>query len=154
MTQPKFLQYVTKDTQHNCYFLNIPLDEKFEGVQIRSVTMDIGSPDDEDYFDGDLAVNWDTKGLQNDGGGDMGSLMMRGGGDEVGKVMGRFYWDHAFDARLHKILQDAGFDPAAAFDVSGSEWGMQDEGRASYDAFEVADAVRAALQAVSADAEV
>lgn len=75
----------------------------------------------------------------------MGNLLMRGGGDEVGNVMGEFYWQRGFNTRLHAILTEAGFSATAVADVSGSEWGMQDEGRASYDAYELADEVRAAM---------
>lgn len=134
-------QYITSDSEG--YTLCIPVNEQFEGVLVESVTMYVAK--DEDEGDGDLAVNWSVEGLENTGGGDMGSLLMRGWNDEVGSVMGLFYWEHAYDERLQEILVDAGF-PEAVATVSGSEWGMQDEGRASYDAPALAQAVRAAMQ--------
>jgi len=70
----------------------------------------------------------------------------RGWDDEVGKVMGFFYWDAGYNNRLHAHLVAAGFTASAAYNVSGSEWGMQDEGRASYDAYDIADEVRAAVK--------
>ena len=76
----------------------------------------------------------------------MGSLLMRGANDEVGRVMGEFYWKHGFNSKLHSILRDAGFSEAAANSVRGSEWGMQDEGRASYDAYGIADEVRESVK--------
>jgi hypothetical protein len=135
-------QYITSD--NDGYTLCIPVNEQFEGVLVESVTMYVAK--DADAGDGDLAVNWSAEGLQNTGGGDMGSLIMRGWEDEVGRVMGEFYWEHGYDGRLQEILVAAGFPVAAAEAVGGSEWGMQDEGRASYDAPEIANAVRAAMQ--------
>ena len=130
--------------------LNIAVNEKFAGVTVTSITMHIGTECDDEYWgDGDLAVNWATTGLQNTGGGDMGMLLMRGSNDEVGTVMGRFYWDNGFTARLRKILIANGFSKEAANDVSTSEWGMQDEGRASYDAYAIADEIRAAFNIVA-----
>ena len=55
------------------------------------------------------------------------------------ETMGQFYWEHCFDDTLRTILLDAGFSKSAVEDVCGSEWGMQDVGRASYDAYEVAE---------------
>ena len=130
------------------YMLHIAVDETSCGVYVMSISMCVGAGVDEDGYagDGDLAVNWGVDGLENTGGGDMGTLIMRGSNDEVGKVMGKFYWKHMFDARLRELLIAAGFSLAAARDVSGSEWGMQDEGRASYDAGLIADEVRKAMR--------
>ena len=126
--------------------LHIALDEEVAGVKVTGVTMHIGTECDDDYWgDGDLAVNWVTAGLQNTGGGDMGTLLMRVSNDEVGAIMGKFYWEKCFSARLREILIANGFSAEAANDVSTSEWGMQDEGRASYDAYAIADEVRAAF---------
>jgi hypothetical protein len=105
---------------------------------------------DEEEGYGDLCVYWEIEGLQNTGGGDMGALLMRGADDEVGAVMQRFYSEQQFDERLAQILVAAGFSEDAANAVCGSEWGMQDEGRASYDANEIAEEVRAAMQQVAA----
>ena len=44
---------------------------------------------------------------------------------------------------MHQRQQN-GFSAAAAADVCGSEWGMQDVGRASYDAWEIANECLAA----------
>ena len=77
----------------------IALDEMFGKVRITGIEMFVG----EDY-NGDLAVLWDDSTLQNSGGGDMGSLLMRGDDDEVGKVMGEFYWERGFNERLQEIL--------------------------------------------------
>ena len=97
------------------------------------------------YCDGDLAVNWDEAddAAYEDGN---SMLLMRNtnSGDENTETMGQFYWEHCFDETLSTLLQQHGFSAAAANAVSGSEWGMQDVGRASYDACEIAEEVRAA----------
>jgi len=49
-------------------------------------------------------------------------------------TMGKFYWDGEFTDTLRKLLFEAGFSTDAANDVDTSEWGMQEAGRASYDA--------------------
>jgi D-alanyl-D-alanine carboxypeptidase len=66
--------------------------------------------------------------------------------DEVTVAMGHFYWDNAFTARLNEILAECGFTNTA----HTSEWGMQDEGRASYDAYDLADEIRAIMQTATA----
>ena len=119
--------------------LHIALNEMFAGVKVTSISMFIANDDDSD---GDLAVNWEADTLENTGGGNMGTLLMRGDEDEVGAVMGEFYWERGFDKRLKEILIAHGFSAKAAADVRGSEWGMQDEERASYDAYELASEVR------------
>lgn len=109
------------------------------GRTVQSITM---------YADadcaGDLAVNWeeedDSNYVHNS------SMLMRDIDDSNNNTatMGQFYWEHAFDDTLHSILQQHGFSKAAAEDVCTSEWGMQDVGRASYDAFAVAEEMLAA----------
>jgi hypothetical protein len=109
------------------------------GRTVQSITM---------YADadcaGDLAVNWeeedDSNYVHNS------SMLMRDCDDSTNntETMGQFYWEHCFDDTLHTILLDAGFSKSAVEDVSGSEWGMQDVGRASYDAFAVAEEMLAA----------
>lgn len=132
--------------------LHIDVNEEFAGVKVTSITMFVGTTCNDDYWgDGDLAVNWETGTLENTGGGNMGALIMRGWDDAVGAVMGEFYWERGFHKRLHEILVAHGVSKAAAEDVSGSEWGMQDEGRASYDAYTLADEIRAAFS-VTAEA--
>ena len=144
MTNTNIAKYITRDDEG--FYLNIALDEEFAGVKVTSVHMYIAKEAEDDcYFDGDLAVAWAVDGLENTGGGDMGSLIMRGSNDEVGEVMGEFYWNHSFDERLQEILLESGFSAEAATDVNGSEWGMQDEGRASYDAGTLANEVRSIM---------
>lgn len=102
------------------------------------------------YCDGDMYVLWDMEGLVNDETArTAGTLLLRNmhSEDDVTKVMGEFYWQHAFDAELAQILVDCGFSAEAANSVSTSEWGMQDEGRASYDAYSIADEIRKAMTA-------
>jgi len=109
------------------------------GRKVQSITM---------YTDtdciGDLAVNWeeedDTNYVHNN------SMLMRDNSDESNntETMQQFYWEHAFDDTLVQLLQAAGFSRAACEDVSGSEWGMQDVGRASYDANAIAEEMLAA----------
>lgn len=102
------------------------------GATVDCVCMHVGTADagDGDYDDGDLAVCWDSV-----------------GDDANTAVMQSFYWEHAFDEQLRDILRAAGFSDSAANTVCGSEWGMQDDERASYDAAEIAAEVRAALTA-------
>lgn len=138
----KFAQYITEESEG--YTLHIALnDVQCASVAVDGISMYIAKNAKDG--DGDLAVSWDVEGLQNTGGGDMGMLLMRGDEDEVGAVMGAFYWDNAFTEELRNILLRCGFSKQAAEDVCTSEWGMQDEGRASYDAYELAAEVRAAF---------
>ena len=115
------------------------------GAKVLAVGMVASTVDENGYSDSDMYVTWSLEGLQNTGGGDMGMLLMRGDDDEVGNVMGAFYWGHAFDTQLTEILEDCGFSVSAIGDVCGSEWGMQDEGRASYDAYVIAQELRSAI---------
>lgn len=97
------------------------------------------------YFDGDMYVAWDMEGLENDETAQTtGMLLLRDldSEDDVTAVMGEFYWEAAFDEQLRDILVDCGFSTEAAGNVQTSEWGMQDEGRASYDAVGIADEIR------------
>ena len=109
------------------------------GRKVQSITMYV----DNDCC-GDLAVNWeeedDSNYVHNS------SMLMRDTSDSNNNTdtMGKFYWDSEFDATLQQLLQQNGFSAAAAADVCGSEWGMQDVGRASYDAWEVANECLAA----------
>jgi hypothetical protein len=85
---------------------------------------------------GDLAVNWAYEESDNAGYVESGMLLMRNNNseDNITETMGEFYWEHCFDEQLKQILLAAGFSTTAVGDVCTSEWGMQDEGRASYDA--------------------
>lgn len=129
--QNNIAQYVTKTDEG--YMLEIALNEQFNNVRVESVTMFVSSEQvDEDFWgDGDLAVNWDTSGLTS---------------DEIADIAGKFYWNDEYNARLQNVLLAAGFSSDAASDVATSEWGMQDDGRASYDAALIADEVRAAVK--------
>ena len=101
------------------------------------------------YCDGDMYVSWDMEGLQNDETAQtMGMLLLRNvhSEDDVTAVMGEFYWEGAFTDELRSILVDCGFSAEAADCVSTSEWGMQDEERASYDANAIADEMREAMK--------
>ena len=126
----------------NSVQLFIDLENKnyvVNGRKVESITM---------YADtdciGDLAVNWeeedDSNYVHNS------SMIMRDTSDSNNntETMGQFYWEHCFDETLVQILSEAGFSKSATADVCGSEWGMQDVGRASYDACEIAEEVRAA----------
>ena len=106
------------------------------GHSIESITM---------YADeecaGDLAVNWKYEDTDESGYVESTMLLMRNTGseDNVTETMGLFYWDDEFSATLKQILVDNGFSDSAVADVCTSEWGMQDAGRASYDANEIAE---------------
>ena len=99
------------------------------GRKVQSITMYA----DTDCY-GDLAVNWeeedDSDYVHNS------SMLMRDNSDENNntETMQQFYWEDAFSTQLAHILSDAGFSREAVADVCTSEWGMQDVGRASYDA--------------------
>lgn len=124
----------------------IAVNEQFNGVNIESITLYVSTVNEDGYFyDGDLAVNWDTEGFSNnEAAHTMGNLLLRNmhSEDDVTKIMGMFYWDDAYTKRLREILVANGFSKKAANNVHTSEWGMQDEGRASYDAYNIMDEVR------------
>ena len=89
---------------------------------------------DRDYT-GDLCVLWDAEDdsdyVHNT------RLLMRDTNDANSntETMGLFYWENEFTEQLRELLAEAGFSEAAIEDVCTSEWGMQDVGRASYDAY-------------------
>ena len=143
-------QYITET--EDGYNLCINVNEQCGNYTVDSITMfisNVNEAEDGDeamYFNGDLAVNYDISTLQNDETAQtMGTLLLRNlhSDDEVTTAMGHFYWDDAFTARLNAILTQHGFTANTAHT---SEWGMQDEGRASYDACELADEIRAIMQ--------
>lgn len=126
---------------------SIAVNEVHCGVLVESIDMFVSTQceDGEYWGDGDLAVCWSVEGLTNDESAQtMGSLLLRNihSDDDVTRVMGEFYWEHGFDERLRELLVAHGFSAEAAESVCGSEWGMQDEGRASYDAEGIAEEVR------------
>jgi len=104
-----------------------------------------------DGMHGDLAVAWaaedDSDYVDNT------TLLMRDMQDTNTntQTMGQFYWEHAFDAALQQLLVEAGFSAAAAEDVCTSEWGMQDVGRASYDANLIAEEVLSSVNVAVAE---
>ena len=139
-------QYITED--EDGYNLCINVNEQCGNYTVESITMFIAK--DDEGCSGDLAVSYDISTLQNDETAQtMGTLLLRNihSDDEVTVAMGHFYWDGAFTARLNEILAACGF---TSCNVCTSEWGMQDEGRASYDAYELADEIRAIMQTATA----
>ena len=140
----KAKQYITETADG--YELEIAVNEQCGNYTVESINFYVAK--DEEEGCGDLAVSYDISNLQNDETArTAGSLLLRNihSDDEVTKAMSYFYWDGAFTQRLQQILADCGFS-ADACAVGTSEWGMQDEGRASYDAFDLADEIRAIMQ--------
>ena len=128
----KIKTVTTFENADNSVQLDIDLTAKnyvVNGRKVESVTLYT----DADCY-GDLAVNWeeedDSNYVHNT------SMLMRDNSDSNNntETMGEFYWERAFNTQLQAILLEAGFSTEAVADVSTSEWGMQDEGRASYDA--------------------
>ena len=139
-------QYITED--EDGYSLCINVNEKCGNYTVESIDFYVAK--DADYGTSDLAVCYDISTLQNDETAQtMGTLLLRNlhSDDEVTTAMGQFYWDDAFTARLNAILAERGFTANTAHT---SEWGMQDEGRASYDACELADEIRNIMQTATA----
>jgi len=142
-------QYITED--EDGYSLCINVNEKCGNYTVESIDFYVAK--DADYGTSDLAVCYDISTLQND---ETAQTIKAGtheilvrnlhSDDEVTKAMGHFYWDDAFTARLNEILAECGFVNTA----HTSEWGMQDEGRASYDAYDLADEIRAIMQTTTA----
>ena len=140
-------QYITED--EDGYNLCINVNEQCGNYTVESIDFYVAK--DADEGSGDLAVSYDISTLQNDETAQtMGTLLLRNmhSDDEVTTAMGHFYWDDAFTARLREIVAACGF--ASASDITTSEWGMQDEGRASYDAYDLADEIRAIMQTATA----
>ena len=136
-------QYITET--EDGYNLCINVNEQCGNYTVESIDMFVAKDDEE--CSSDLAVSYDISTLQNDETAQtMGTLLLRNmhSDDEVTTAMGHFYWDGAFTQRLQEIITNAGF--ASASDITTSEWGMQDEGRASYDAYDLADEIRAIMQ--------
>jgi len=83
-------------------------------VQVDAISMYF----DEDYEGYELTVNWQLT-----------------GNEELDiEIMNAFYTDDAFEERIVQLLIANGVSADAANDVCTSESGMQEEGRASYDA--------------------
>jgi len=140
-------QYITETADG--YELSISINEQCGNYKVESIDMFVAK--DADEGSSDLAVSYDISTLQNDESArTAGMLLLRNmhSDDEVTVAMGHFYWDGAFTARLQQIIADCGFTTAS--DITTSEWGMQDEGRASYDAYDLADEIRAIMQTTTA----
>lgn len=156
MQANKIKQYITNVDAEGVNFAVDVSDKNITcaNVKVLEIGMYVSTVNEADegeeafYGDGDLYVLWDMQGLQNnEDARTAGMLLLRNvhSDDDVTAVMGEFYWQHAFDEQLRSILADCGFSADACADVSTSEWGMQDEGRASYDAYAIADEVRKAV---------
>jgi len=135
-------------TTHNAADNSVQLEINLQGKNytvnahaVESVTLYA----DADCY-GDLAVNWAYEDADNAGYTESTVLIMRNNNatDNVTETMQQFYWENCFENTLAEILTDAGFSTEAVADVFTSEWGMQDEGRASYDANCIAEEMLAA----------
>ena len=141
------IKNVTTLEEDNAVALYIDLANEnlqVNGRTVDSISMHVSVDDDGELYSGDLAVNWQAE--DDSDYVDNTTLLMRDIDDTNNNTatMGEFYWEHAFDDTLHTILQQHGFSKAAAEDVGTSEWGMQDVGRASYDAYDIAEEMLAA----------
>lgn len=140
-------QFITKVEEG--YELAMDLNVKCGDYTVTGIYMFVN--EDEEEGCGDLAVSYDISNLQNDESArTAGMLLLRNmhSDDEVTKAMSYFYWEDMFTDDLQQILADAGFTSTS--DIHTSEWGMQDEGRASYDAFDLADEIRNIMQTTTA----
>ena len=140
----KIKAVTTFNSADNSVLLEINLADKNYTVNehaVESVTLYA----DADWY-GDLAVNWAYEDADNAGYVESTMLIMRNNSseDNVTETMQEFYWENCFTDTLVQILLAAGFSTEAAADVCTSEWGMQDEGRASYDANCIAEEMLAA----------
>ena len=90
--------------------------------------------DGDEFYCGDLAVLWTVA-----EGFDETSSVMRDRMRDYTATMSEFYWDGKFTDTLVELLEENGFSAAVANDICTSEWGMQDAGRASYDANMIAE---------------
>jgi hypothetical protein len=152
----KVAQFCTVDAEGISFTVDVS-DKGYTvaGVKVLEVGMFASTENTSDegeeasYFDGDMYVSWSAEGLTNDETAQtMGTLLLRNlhSDDDVTDVMGQFYWEGAFTDELRSILADCGFSADACADVCTSEWGMQDEERASYDANSIADEIREAVK--------
>ena len=130
----KIKNVTTHNAADNSVQLEINLADKNYTVNAHAVESVTLYADADCY--GDLAVNWAYEDADNAGYTESTVLIMRNNNatDNVTETMQQFYWENCFENTLAEILTDAGFSTEAVADVFTSEWGMQDEGRASYDA--------------------
>ena len=140
----KIKNVTTHNAADNSVQLEINLADKNYTVNAHAVESVTLYADADCY--GDLAVNWAYEDADNAGYTESTVLIMRNNNatDNVTETMQEFYWENCFAAELKAILLAAGFSTEAAADVCTSEWGMQDEGRASYDANCIAEEMLAA----------
>ena len=134
----------THNTADNSVELHIDLADKNYTVNAHKIECVTLYADADCY--GDLAVHWEYADADTAGYTESPMLLMRNNNatDNVTETMQEFYWENCFTDTLVQILTDAGFSTDAAADVCTSEWGMQDEGRASYDANCIAEEMLAA----------
>ena len=125
--------YFTFNAEERSVTFEMNVADRGYTVNGRKVTL-IALYADADYT-GDLAVCWeeedDSDYVHNT------TLLMRDTNDTNTntETMGLFYWENEFTEQLKELLAEVGFSDDAIEDVCTSEWGMQDVGRASYDAY-------------------
>jgi hypothetical protein len=129
--------YFTYNADEQSVTFEMDVADKGYTVNGRRVTL-ITLYADRDYA-GDLAVCWeaedDSNYVHNS------RMLMRDIHDTNNNTatMGAFYWENEFTEQLRVLLAEAGFSDEAVANVCTSEWGMQDVGRASYDAYDIAE---------------
>jgi len=137
MNVDKIKQNITM--QDNFALLNIDVNVQGGDVTIERITFSVDVVgEDNDYYNGDLAVHWTHTLYDADVEDDEQDEAVLG-------VVESFY-DGVYNDVVHKLLAKAGFSAEAAASVESSESGMQDLLRASFDANAIANEVRAALQ--------
>ena len=111
-------------TVNNCKVTEIAMCAEVDGTEM---------------YCGDLAVMWES--VDDSSYVDNTTMLMRNVRDENDNTatMGAFYWEGQFTDKLVMLLEQNGFSKSAANDICTSEWGMQDVGRASYDANLIAE---------------
>ena len=134
MNASKIATYLTKDSDG--YKLQIPVANlPCAGAVVTEINMFVGND-----YDTDLAVIWE----------DANGNELDEDNEQVIETMGEFYSCDAFTLQLQECLRAAGFSERAAYGVSGSEWGMQSAGRASYDAWQLTNELRRVIKQLTA----
>jgi len=133
---PGWVKYIEED--RNSWSLHVPVSNKFikSPVPITGITIWVPKPPEEVDSAGDLGVMWDTEGLDR---------------DQLHDMMTNLYSKNIFEEPLHQLLATLGFSSVASSSVQVSEWGMQDEGRASYDAFGVAEEIQNVMTSIEGE---
>lgn len=130
MNASKIATYLTRDGDG--YNLRIPVANlPCAGAVVTEISMFAG-----DDYETDLAVIW----------GNPNGNELNEEDDVVIETMSEFYFHDAFNDQLAECLLAAGFSERAAYGVSGSEWGMQSPGRASYDARQLTKELNQVIQ--------